>query len=164
MCSCFLYRFYGRHSWISLVCTDKIRQFCSFYPISALLPFHVDFQLGLGIECSRFQLFSGSLKMQLHPSDFGSRLVESKWVLLPDGSVELQNPQNTFVQPCNKVICHKYDTYVQRAEWERNRGGGGSCSNFARILFLFFVEWCEMLQKFCFFLDSKPVPLCVKWK
>ena len=50
----------------------------SLLSISAFLPFHVDFQLGLSIESSRFHLFSGSLKMQLHPSDFGSSLVESK--------------------------------------------------------------------------------------
>lgn len=133
------------------VCTDKIRQFfLSLLSISALLPFHVDFQLGLGIESSRFHLFSGSLKMQLHPSDFCSSLVESKWVLLPDGSVELQNPQNTIVQPSNKVICRKYDTYVQRAA--REREGGESCPNFDRFLvrfFLFcFVEWYKTLQKF----------------
>jgi hypothetical protein len=46
--------------------------------VSAILPFDFDFQLALDIECGRFDLFSGSLKMQLHPSDFGSSLVEPK--------------------------------------------------------------------------------------
>jgi hypothetical protein len=50
----------------------------SLLSISAFPPLHVDFQLGFGIESSRFHLFSGSLKMQLHPSDFGSSLVEPK--------------------------------------------------------------------------------------